>query len=100
MKPAESAAHGLGLVRRAFAALEARLERAEHFGGAYSIADIAAYPWIARSDWAGLDLREWPALDAWRDRIASRPAVQAGMAVPKGARLADQRLSGPLRSPH
>lgn len=45
-------------------------------GGAYSIADIATWPWtlyLERHDFAPED---FPNLMRWRDRIAGRPAAQ------------------------
>lgn len=50
-------------------------------GGGYSIADIAAYPWVvsARSI---IDLAAFPAVTAWVNKIGDRPAVQRGMKVP------------------
>jgi GST-like protein len=88
VKPPEAVQHTVSLVRRIFGVLDGRLAAVPYLGGDdFSIADIAAFPWIARSDWATLDRGEWPALAAWHDRVAARPAVQAGMAVPKGAKL-------------
>ena len=57
-------------------------ERAWLAGNDYSIADIATFPWIARHDWQGIELRHYPALKRWYQRIAERPAVVRGMAVP------------------
>jgi GST-like protein len=86
-KPEAAIAHTVGAVRRIYALLEQRLAAEAYLAGEYSIADIAAYPWIARSDWARLDLADYPHLARWRDRLAARPAVARGMAVPHGARL-------------
>jgi GST-like protein len=88
VKPPEAVQHTVSLVRRVIGVLDGRLAAVPYLGGdEFSIADIAAFPWIARSDWATLDRAGWPALTAWHDRVAARPAVQAGMAVPKGAKL-------------
>lgn len=65
------------------AALERRLGQAEFLAGAYSIADIAAYPWIVRHAEYGLSLDAYPALRRWSDAIGARPAVQRGMAALK-----------------
>lgn len=49
-------------------------------GEAYSIADMAIYPWVEGAVNApGAPPR--PALKAWVDRMASRPGVQRGMDV-------------------
>jgi glutathione S-transferase len=47
-------------------------------GPSYSLADIAWFPWLPRAE-ASLDLRleDYPAITAWRDRLAERPAVAA-----------------------
>lgn len=47
----------------------------------YTIADIAAFPWLHTHDELGLDIREYRHVVRWLDRIAERPAVQRGMAV-------------------
>lgn len=86
-KPPIVQEHAIGMARRAWAALDDRLDGRDHLAGAYSIADIAAFPWIARAAWAGLDLDDFRNLCRWHDRIAQRPAVVAGMAKPEGAVL-------------
>lgn len=86
-RPPAARAHGIATVRRIYDTLERRLADRAYLAGAYSIADIAAFPWIARSDWAELTLSDFPNLERWHDRIAARPAVRAGMAKPDGARL-------------
>lgn len=52
-------------------------------GDEYSIADIATYPWLARHDWQGVDLKRFPEVHRWYDAMSARPAVQRGMDVPK-----------------
>jgi GST-like protein len=87
-KPAAARAHHVALVARVYRTLEARLAAVAHLGGEhYSIADIAAWPWVARHGWAAQSLDDYPALAAWFARIGARPAVQRGMNVPAGARL-------------
>ena len=87
-KPPAARAHSVALARRAYDVLEARLEETGAFlAGAHSLADIAAYPWVAVHDWAAIELADFPATAAWLDRVAARPATAAGMAVPHGARL-------------
>ncbi|KAI0357428.1 glutathione S-transferase C-terminal-like protein [Trametes cingulata] len=51
--------------------------------GAYSIADMNAFPWVSGHGFCGIEtLDEWPNVKAWIERTAERPAVQAGMQVP------------------
>ncbi|QCO58022.1 glutathione S-transferase family protein (plasmid) [Pseudorhodobacter turbinis] len=88
-KPEAARLHSVGLVRRIYNVLEKRLSEVPYLGGDYSIADIAAFPWIARSDWATLDLNDFPHLERWHDRVAKRPAVAIGMSKPDGAVLQD-----------
>ena len=63
------------------AALDKRLGEAEFLAGVYSIADIAAYPWVMRHAEYGLDLEAYPAVRRWSDALGARPAVQRGMAA-------------------
>ena len=50
--------------------------------GEYTIADVASWPWVARHEFQNIDLNDYPNVLAWYLRIAERPAVQAGWAVP------------------
>ncbi|PJK29843.1 glutathione binding-like protein [Minwuia thermotolerans] len=50
--------------------------------GEYTIADIATFPWIARHEWQGMKLEDFPNLKRWYDRIWSRDAVKKGFEVP------------------
>ena len=50
--------------------------------GEYTIADIASWPWVARHEFQNVDLIDYPNVLAWYLRIAERPAVHAGWAVP------------------
>ena len=69
--------------KRLLGVLEGQLERHAWIAGeAYSIADIATFPWVARHDWHKVDLNDFPAVKRWFDTIARRPAVARGMAVP------------------
>jgi len=49
--------------------------------GAYSIADMAAYPWIVPHERQRQNLADFPALAQWFERIRQRPATQAAYAV-------------------
>ncbi len=68
---------------RLYAVLDGWLGTTEYLAGDYSIADIASYPWIARHEWQGIALDDFPNVRRWFTSIASRPAVQRGMQVPK-----------------
>jgi len=68
--------------RRLYAVLNDRLKVHDYLAGAYSIADIATYPWVARHEWHKTDLNDFPHVRRWFDAISARPAVQKGMKVP------------------
>jgi GSH-dependent disulfide-bond oxidoreductase len=61
--------------------MDRRLAEAPFLAGEYSIADIAAYPWVFRHDMQEIDLAPLANLSAWMARVASRPAVQRGMGI-------------------
>ena len=68
--------------QRLYGVLNARLQDHEYLAGEYSIADIAAYPWVARYEWHKTNLADFPHVKRWFDAISARPAVQRGMKVP------------------
>lgn len=59
-------------------------ERLSYFewlnGESYSVADIAHFSWVRRADYAGFVLDEFPALNAWVERIEARPATKRALA--------------------
>ncbi len=65
------------------AALDQRLsEYAFLAGHEYSLADIAWFPWLPRAEASiGFTLEDYPAIAAWRDRLAERPAIAAEIDV-------------------
>lgn len=68
---------------RLYKVLDTRLEGRDFVAGDYSIADMAIWPWISRFEWQTIDLNSYPNVREWYLRIADRPAVQRGYAVPK-----------------
>jgi GST-like protein len=62
--------------------LERGLAARDYLAGEYSIADIAAYPWIFRWDMQEIDIESYPNVKAWLARIAARQAVQRGLNIP------------------
>ncbi len=74
---------------RLYRVLDGRLQDRHYIAGegqgAYSIADIACWPWVSRFEWQRIDLSEFPNVRDWYLRIADRPAVQKGYQVPKFA---------------
>ena len=68
--------------RRLYQVLDKRLGEARFLAGdEYSIADIAAWPWMRRPENQGVDRDELPNYRRWFDEIAERPAVQRGVKV-------------------
>ncbi|HAJ76366.1 MAG TPA: glutathione S-transferase [Gammaproteobacteria bacterium] len=67
---------------RLYQILENRLQGRKFIADDYSIVDIATWPWISRYEFQQMDLNEYPQLKDWYLRIAERPAVQRGYAVP------------------
>jgi GST-like protein len=68
---------------RLYNVLDRHLSEAEFLaGGAYSIADIATYPWVARHGWHGVELNDYPNVKRWYGMLGARPAVAKGMVVP------------------
>lgn len=61
---------------RLYGVLNKRLEGRDYIAGEYSIADMAAYPWIVPYERQGQKLEDFPHLKAWFERVAARPAVQ------------------------
>jgi len=62
--------------------LDKRLSEAPYLAGdAYTIADIAVFPWMRGADKRGIDMAEYPNAKRWFDAIDARPAVQRGVKV-------------------
>ena len=76
--------------KRLYGVLDTRLGEARYLAGdAYSIADIAAWPWTRFPERQGVDRNDYPNFVRWFDEIAERPAVKRGVEV-----LANSRKEG------
>jgi GSH-dependent disulfide-bond oxidoreductase len=60
---------------RLYGVLNKRLADREFVAGAYSIADIASYPWIVSHEKQGQNLNDFPHLKRWFETIKARPAT-------------------------
>jgi GSH-dependent disulfide-bond oxidoreductase len=60
---------------RLYGVLNKRLADREFIAGAYSIADMAAYPWIVPHEAQSQNLDDFPYLKRWFDTIKARPAT-------------------------
>ncbi|MEM6666063.1 MAG: glutathione binding-like protein [Pseudomonadota bacterium] len=70
--------------RRLLEVLDTRLDGREWLAGdAYTIADMATYPWARAHVWAKVDVDDLVHLKAWFDRIDARPMVQKALTIPK-----------------
>jgi len=68
--------------KRLYGVMNKRLANSRYLGGpAYSIADIAVFPWLRSWKNQGIDWNDHPHLKGWFDEIAARPAVQRGVEV-------------------
>ena len=71
-------------VQRLLGVLDGRLAgRAFIAGDDYTIADMAAYPWINAYDSAPIDMEPFPEVRRWQAAIAARPATQRAYALSK-----------------
>ncbi len=67
---------------RVYGVLNRSLEEKNYLAGEYSIADVAAYPWIYRWDMQEIDLDDYPNVKSWLNRVGNRPAVRRGLQIP------------------
>jgi len=83
--PAEQKAHPLerfnNEAQRLLRVLNTQLEERDYIGGEqFTIADIAAYPWVRGWKWSKVDITLHPNVTAWVERVRARPAVERGLA--------------------
>jgi GST-like protein len=68
--------------RRLYGVLDKRLEGRDFIaGGEYSIADMAAYPWIVPYENQGMKLEDFPNLKRWFEHIRGREATRRAYAI-------------------
>lgn len=80
-------------VARLYGVMDRQLGREEYLAREYSIADIAAWPWVFRHEWQEQELEDFPNVHRWFEAVGSRPAVQRGAAV--GRDLIDRSVQMP-----
>ena len=72
---------------RLYGVVERRLKESRFLAcDEYTIADMAAMPWMRFPERQGVEIEAYPHVKCWRDGIAARPAVQRALQV-----LADRR---------
>ena len=64
--------------KRLFGVLDRRLEGREHICGAYSIVDMACWPWVVTYKSQQIDLGAFPHLRRWYDALKLRPGLRRG----------------------
>ncbi len=74
---------------RLYGVLDRRLAERDFIAGDYSIADMAAYPWIVPHEAQGQDLADFPNVKRWFEAVAARPSTVAAYA--KGKTINDGR---------
>jgi GSH-dependent disulfide-bond oxidoreductase len=68
---------------RLYGVLNKQLSDREFIAGGYSIADMAAYPWIVPYKRQGQKLEDFPNLRRWFEAMGERPAVKRAYARAK-----------------
>ena len=71
---------------RLYGVLDRQLAHHEFVAGAYSIADMACYPWIVPFERHGQKLEDFPNIKRWFAAMQARPAVVRAYAKGEGIR--------------
>ncbi len=78
--------------QRLYQVMDTQLGKTRYLAGdAYTIADIAAFPWTRSWLNQGIELSEFANVQRWHEEIAARPAVQRGVEVLASARHAARK---------
>jgi GST-like protein len=68
-------------VNRLYGVLNKQLEDRDFIAGNYSIADMACIGWAQLWERQGQDIKQFPNMAAWINRMKERPAVQTGLSL-------------------
>ncbi|NDZ17410.1 glutathione S-transferase [Variovorax sp. WS11] len=77
-----------GEANRLYGVLESQLKDREYIDGEFSIADIAAFPWVRVAKGQGVLLDHFPNVKRWCDAVAERPSARKKLARDKATREA------------
>lgn len=78
---------------RLYGVLDGRLQGRPFLAGeAYSIADMAAYPWTRNWEGQGQNIDDFPNVKRWQETIAGRPATVRAYAVADTVRRREQPM--------
>lgn len=62
--------------RRLYGVLESQLVGRDYIDDEFSVADIAAFPWVRVAKGQGVNLDDFPNVKRWCDRVAQRPSAR------------------------
>ena len=80
-------------VNRLYGVMNQRLADRDYLAGEYSVADMAAWPWVKPYERQGQDLNEFPHLKRWFETIGERPAVKKALSVGEEYRMKPEDLT-------
>lgn len=80
-------------VHRLYGVMDRRLDGRDFLADAYSIADIACWPWVLNWRRQGIHLPDFPRVEVWFQRIEARPAVRKAIEVGDEVRRIDAVLA-------
>ncbi|WP_174274451.1 glutathione S-transferase family protein [Sphingomonas bacterium] len=86
-------------VARLYGVLERQLTGRGFLCDDYSIADIASWTWVDQYHEHAGGMARFPAIAAWYERIAARPAVQRGIAIWMPEHTSGWTADGPGTAP-
>jgi GST-like protein len=66
---------------RLYGVLDKQLAKKEYIAGDYSIADMAAFPWVKSYEKQMQDIESFPNVKRWLDLMNQRPAVQKAYVI-------------------
>lgn len=66
-------------VNRLYGVMNRALDEREFLAGDYSIADMAAWPWVKPHERQGQRLEDFPNVKRWFEAVAARPAVRRAL---------------------
>ncbi|KAK3941599.1 glutathione S-transferase [Diplogelasinospora grovesii] len=83
----------VGESERLYGILDARLQDRDFVAGPgrgkYSIADMSLIGWVNIANFSGIDLKQFPNVQAWLERIWSRPATPRAFSIPTQSALSN-----------
>lgn len=71
----------LNETKRLYNVLNKQLIGQKYVAGEYSIADMAILPWLLRHEWQGIELSDYPHVQAYIELLTARAAVQKALSI-------------------